>query len=267
MIPSFSFCIRLASVSAVLAATSGAFAQPAPAFSAEPTTHDPAPAAERQDPARERFVFVPRLGLGLGGGGEREESEDCSSGYVGCDSTESDSFEDSSRIAFGADALFGVANGLRLGLGTLYVPSRTADDGDIQVGSDLSAFGVVEGVIPASPSLSIALRGHLGGVLVFPGGDLEDDIESERQDCQSARASGYVVSCEVAEGPFPGIAYGLGAGVIAPLEQVSLRMDLAYHAYSISRLREREDLGAAGSKEENEKLTGHQVWLLAGIEL
>jgi hypothetical protein len=222
--------------------------------------------ADRAAPVRTRkgrFFFVPKIGIGLGGNTEVEESETCSAQYAGCDSAETNEYKDSSRVVIGADALFGVSENFRLGLGALFVPSRTSEDGDLKAGSDLSAFAVAEVVIDASPTLAFALRGQAGAIALFPGGDLQDDIDSEKNACSSGQSG----RCEVGEGPFMGMTYGVGAGVIAPLAGTSARVDVLYHAHRIDRLREKEDHGAGGSKEEREKITGHQVWLLAGLEL
>lgn len=210
-----------------------------------------------------RFFLVPKLGIGIGGSVEREETETCSASYSGCDAPKKDDWNDSSSVMLGVDALYGVTPTLRLGVGAQYVPSRTADSGDIEVGSDLSAFGVAELVIEASPSLALALRAQAGGVLLFPGGDMQEDIDAELESCNSMQTG----RCEVGEGPFPGLTYGFGAGAIAPMGNMTVRVDALYSAYSIDRLRETEDLGAGGSKEEREKVTGHKIWLTAGLEL
>lgn len=253
---------------ALVCLSSHAFAQAAPAFApAAPAVGGDARAvvADAKHPSdrQGRLFFVPKIGIGLGGEAEREETETCSASYSGCDAPKSDSYEDSSGLMFGGDVLFGVSKSLRLGVGAAYVPSRTAEGGDIVVGSDLSAYAVGELVLEASPTLALAFRAQLGGVMLFPGGELQDDIDEERRACTSGQSG----VCEVGEGPFPGYTWALGAGVIAPVGNTSLRVDVLYQAYSIDRLREKEDHGAAGSKEEREKIGGHTLWLTAGIEI
>lgn len=250
-------------------APSAPAAAPAPGF-ASATPADgvsdqggPQAASARPWNREGQLFFVPRIGIGVGGSVEREETESCSAGYQGCDEPKKDDYDDASTLMLGADALYGVSPSFRLGLGAQYVPSRTVDGGDLEVGSDLSAVAVAELVIEASPSVALALRGQAGGVLLFPGGDLQKDIDAEMESCNQMQGG----RCEVGEGPFPGFTYGFGAGMIAPLGNMTVRVDALYSAYSIDRLREMEDWGGAGKKEEREKLSGHKIWLTAGLEL
>jgi hypothetical protein len=212
---------------------------------------------------REGFVFVPRFGVRLYGGGEI--GGECEGDCAGFE-TEQFDYDDSSTFGFGLDVLFAVIPELRLGVGAFWVPDTEIEiDGasqEAELGSDLTVPFIVEGVFDAAPRMSIALRAFVGLWILFPDGDLDDAIESQQRECDFAPP---LASCEIDDGPYVGPTFGLGPGLVFPLRDVSLRVDLYYQWYSAKILQTK--LGFEGqSVETNNDLTGSRVLLTGGVE-
>lgn len=208
-------------------------------------------------------VFVPRLGFRLTGGGTIES--DCSGDCTGFEADESD-YDDGSSFGFGLDVLGAVIPELRLGAGVFWVPDTEIEiDGvseDVELGSDLTLVAIVEGVVEAAPRVAIGIRGFVGLWMVFPDGDLDDAIEEQQRDCDFVPAS---ATCNVDDGPYVAPTFGLGPGLVFPLREVSLRVDLYYQRYSAKILT--TELGFAGqSVETSNQLTGSRVMLVGGVE-
>lgn len=156
--------------------------------------------------ASAKVKLVPKLGLLASGSGEG--SADCSgSGTLGeyCGKLEDEDMEDQSGWQIGGDMLFELSRSAYLGVTLLY-STRTEfeeDDGDdMELGTDLVIGPVFEYRIPVNPMLDVALRGHGGLTVLFPGADLEDSIDDAKQECREMKARISQASCaRSAKGP------------------------------------------------------------------
>jgi hypothetical protein len=219
----------------------------------------PAYGAPPLRPERAGFVPVLHLGLVIGGGGEREY--DCSGDGCG-GSSDSEDYDDKTNLVFGADFLGHLSPNLRLGGGLLFAPSTQAedDDGDADLGSDLSIFGIVEGVFDAGPTVAFAVRGFVGVAMLFAGGDLEDQNDRIEESCKSD-----YLDCDFDEGSSFAFTFGIGAGLIVGLDSVGLRFDLVYQRYSgTGRTVNYSDTYFDAKIEE--QISGGRALLLAGLE-
>lgn len=214
-------------------------------------------------PKRSGLVGVLRLGLLVGGSGEIQP--ECSGSCAGFD-TESTDFDDTSSVALSADLLVHLSPELRLGAGLLYVPSTALEvDGARQeddLGSDLSAMLVAEGVFDVGRTTAITLRGQAGLIALFPGGELEDGIDELKQICGSADGA-----CEVDDGPYAGLTLGGGPGLRFALEKVALRLDLLFQWYRVENLLRTQGDGANGELDVSDTWTGTRFFLAGGLEL
>src|SRR5262249_29509904 len=155
-------------------------------------------------------------------------------------------------------------NNVRVGGELLFVPSNKSETGGTgyKVGSDLSLDPVVEAVFPVSSTVALTLRGQGGIAFLFPGGDLQKDIDNERS---SNCGQGTGVSCTVSGGPFVGYNYGLGGGILVGLDKVRIRGDILFQGYSLPY----GDINAsAGSNgvEVTQSAGGSRFWFLGGVE-
>jgi hypothetical protein len=203
-----------------------------PAPPAAPIGAD-APATEQGVPLS-GALLVPRMGLVVGGKGT--EVLECSggSGTGGSAGTSnscvpkehSTSVDDKSSVAFGLDLLGHVSRHVRLGAGIRWVPSTNfgTSQGSQSMGHDLTATGVLEGIVPASPSLRIALRAEAGIIKLFPGGSYQDSLDQAKRNCSSG-------NCTIDEPSHAGFTCGFGPGLIFPMRKFNLRTDLLYQAW------------------------------------
>lgn len=143
----------------------------------------------------------------------------------------------------------------------LFFPSSSIEvDGsssDFDLGSDLSAQLIVEGLFEVGPRTAIALRGQGGLITLFPGGDLEDEIDDEKRACDQSGTS-----CDVEEGPFLGWTAGGGVGVVTGTGNVALRADLLLSWYGLKVFE--------SSIQDNTlttNATGNRILLMGGVEL
>jgi hypothetical protein len=204
------------------------------------------------EPAQHSFYIVPKLGLLLDGGGDTTSS--CSGAL--CPTRPSLSLDDKSDPVLGVDFLASITKNVRLGGGLLYVTgSKYATGGFTQsVGTDLSLVGIVEGVFPVSSTVSLAARGQLGAIVLFPGGALKDRQNADRAACGNV--------CTVSEGPFGAFTWGIGGGGIFDVGPLGLRADILYQGISSLTFN-----SVTGAVEGSEKYTGHRFWFLVGGDI
>jgi hypothetical protein len=218
-----------------------------------------APEARAQD-AREGFVGVGRAGFVLGGGGEAETECD---GDCGTIAAGDDDFDDESGFMLGMDFMGHLNQNLRLGGGFMFFPSNEVDfddGGDYESGSDLSALFIVEGVFDVSPVVALAARGQIGAIFLFPGEDLEDDIDDFDTFCNNS-----ALECDVNEGPYVGFTLGGGGAAIFDVGAVALRLDLMLQWYTINIAQTEVDAPGV-SAELHRNITGTRFILAGGVE-
>jgi len=223
----------------------------------------------------ESLTFVLRMGFVVGGSGELEseceesgtatnfDAPSCSGGG----GSESIDYDDEAGLALGADLLFRTTPKLRLGVGSLVVldPKYKLKVGgfsaDIESGTEISTFGVVEGVFPVGDNTGLFLRGDLGLTMLFAGNDHADSIDDFRAGC---RASSYE-ACDTNEGPFFGPMIGIGFGLIVQAGPVALRGELVgqYVAYPMWRT---EVTGSGVTAKERTDARGTRSYIFAGLE-
>lgn len=218
-----------------------------------------APEARAQD-AREGFVGIARAGFVLGGGGEAET--ECDGDCTGFLSGDED-YDDESGFVLGMDFMGHLNHNLRLGGGFMFFPSSELDfddGGDYEVGSDLAAQFVIEGVFDVSPVVALAVRGQIGAMFLFPDDDLEDDVDAAETACEALPGS-----CDVDDGPYVGFTFGGGGGAIFDVGAVALRADLILQWYTINVGTVEYD-GPATSAEVYTNVSGTRVIFAGGIE-
>jgi hypothetical protein len=212
--------------------------EPVAARPEEPKPEEPKPVARkpRKKPfvpgEAPRFFLEAKLGLVLGGNGKFKS--ECTGECDGVDLEEEET-SDKSAVGVGVDGFLRVAPKFYVGAGLIYVPD-TELESDIEgldtFGSDLTLHVGGAYRTPLSSRLTLDLRGHLGLLLLFPGGDLEDGIDAQTEACANE-------DCDVAQGPFGGISIGLGAGGSFDLGAISLNagLGLQYINVAVSTLR------------------------------
>jgi hypothetical protein len=198
---------------------------------AEPADEPWTPAPAHEEPAGEigTVSFVPRLMLAPFGSGTLECEGD------GCVTNEGVDYDHKSAFGFGADVMFRVGSVMRLGPGLAYMTEHDIElDGssdDYTIGSEFTLSFVLDAAIPVSPTVWLVPRGQIGLLLLFPGGDLRDNLDELKTQCEAAGISG----CDSLEGARPGVQGGLGFGVMfAVSPNVRLRADAMYQFYSVN---------------------------------
>jgi hypothetical protein len=215
-----------------------------------------APTIAAQEKTPPSVYIVPKIGLRAGGTFTRQLK--CS-GSTRCSSlnTSSIDLDDKSEPGFGADVLFPVTPKIRVGGGLFYVTETKAEyqGRSGKLGTDMSLHGIVEGVFPVSPVVSFTVRAQLGLLMLFPGGDLKDEIDSNKRLCGS--------SCSVDDGPYKAFTYGVGGGVLVDVGGFGLRGDVLYQAFTSMTV----EKVSGGGAEASYDVSGHRIWLLVGGDI
>jgi len=216
------------------------------------------------------LIPVFRVGFPIGGSGELDYSCNESGTSLGLCSGDDPNidYEDESGLVLGADLLFRVGSGLRLGAGTLvvldpkYKFEAFGDSVKIESGLEASLFGVVEGVFPVGDTVGLTLRGQLGVTALFAGEDHEDEIDDYRSDCEASGAD----TCEINEGPFFGPHVGLGFGVLVDVGSLAFRAEVLGQAVRYPFWRTKRSAGGT-SLEIEQDIVGTRSLLMLGLEL
>ena len=219
------------------------------------------PAAEHPSDNTElpNFAIVLHGGVLVAGSGELKVD------YSGPGAGSDDSTDYDHKAAFllGADFLWTVGSVIRLGPGiqfgtTTEVEFDDAND-DYEVGSDVSLNFVLEAMFPVSDGVWIGPRGQVGLLALFPSGDLEDDLDVAKDNCEAYDMDG----CSNLDGPRYGLNMGIGAGGVFQVgDSIRLRADLMIQPYVINLY----SLEADDGTEVSEDLQGVRPYLLGGIE-
>jgi hypothetical protein len=221
-------------------------------------------------------VFDLRLAFLATGSGEVETTCD---GDCGGFDEDSDNYDDESGIALGGDVLARSGPNLRLGGGLLYEIDTAVDTReDLDLGTDLSLHGVVEGAFPVSPTVDLVARGTLGLMFLFPGGDLEDAIEEIQDLCDGdpyyyppygGGGGGYGPprDCSVDDGPYLGWSIGAGGAALFALSGVTLRVDLALQYLRLDMLEVSGESADGDDTTTTATVVGTRFWIGAGVEL
>ena len=211
------------------------------------------------------WVFAARVGLQLAGGGHAEQR--CtSSGFFSCSPTSTDDTDDKSLFMLGLDAMIHAAPGLRLGAGYQLVPYsalRSApDDNDLHLGNEHALNAIVEGVLPVSSSVALALRAQAGLHMLVIGGDLADNGDAFLTNCHAENS----VHCQVDQGPLFGAGYGAMLGLVGR-GKVRWRFDLALDRFSMKLPSTQAVFTQMDSISRSDTLYGTRSWILGGVEL
>ncbi len=199
---------------------------------------------------------MPRLMLAPSGSGTLECEGD------GCVSNRGRDYDHKSAFGLGADLLFRTGSVIRLGPGLAYTAEYDVEfDGastDYTVGGDFTLSFVLEAAVPVSPTVWLVPRGQIGLLLLFPGGDLRDELDELKTQCNAAELSG----CDSLDGARPGAQGGLGFGVMFAVgPDVRLRVDTMYQFYSVNLYTVEGSYGDAAVN-----LNGSRGFLMAGVE-
>jgi hypothetical protein len=218
------------------------------------------------------WVFAARAGLQVIGAGEVQEEwtgrgAACSElGQTTCSSEEATDFDERSFVMLGLDGLVHVAPGLRLGVGYGLVPYSAVDaenaDETVHLGHEHVAGAIVEGLLPVSPSLALALRGNLGLRMLVLGGDLAEDGEAFLDSCRDSTT----LRCEADEGPLFGSSFGVMLGFVGGAS-LRWRVDLAVDYVSLKLPTRKVELSASDGFSQDTSLTATRSWVLGGFEL
>jgi hypothetical protein len=215
-------------------------------------------AASAQNASTDHGIYlVPKAGLLVTGSGDT--SIKCS-GAACPTNLRGISLDDKSGPVFGFDVLARVMPNLRVGGGLLYVTdsSYRANGFTQSVGTDLSLLGIVEGVFPVSPIISLSVRGQLGMLVLFPGGALKDQQNADKARCPT---------CNVSEGPFTGFTWGIGGGGIFDVGPLGLRADLLYQGITSLTLQKESQSVAGNTIEATQSYSGGRLWFLVGGDI
>lgn len=234
-------------------------------------------------PAREIWklprgvFFVPRLAIIAGGGGtiKTDSHASISTNPTPVDHSGSAKTVDASQFAVGAEGLVAVVPNFRFGLGVMYTPTTKVDSKpmDLELGSDLTGVGILEGAVAVAPWLALTFRGQGGVAVLFPGGDFKDDHNEAQKQIDNANASGQTVTnWAVNKGPYAGWTAGGGAGVlIKASDKVRPRLDflyqhLAFSDYTLDATVVTNSAGDTQTINIKKNFSGNRVVILAGIE-
>ncbi len=207
------------------------------------------------------WVFAARVGLELWGDDHVEM--DCSAaGSFSCSKNRLEVYKDRSFFMLGLDALVHVSPGVRAGLGYQLVPhSSVGDSPTYHVGHEHQLGGIVEGVVPATANIALAVRAQGGLRMLVVGGDLADKADDFLKACYAANAK----HCEVDLGPLFGAGLGVSVGLIGG-QKARWRADLAMERDFITWPSKQQIMTDGELRmDATEYLT--RFWLLAGIEI
>lgn len=239
---------------------------------APPPAPPPSPPTKRLQQRLDTHLIIPvfRVGFPIGGSGEMEYECDESGTNVGAcpDSFPNIDYEDETGLMLGADLLFRVGSGLRLGAGTLialdpkYKLEALGNSQTLESGFEASLFGVIEGVFPVGDTVGLTLRGQLGVTALFAGEDHEDALDDFKSECQASSAD----TCDLNEGPFFGPHVGLGFGVLIDVGSVAFRAELLGQAVRYP-LWDSKVSSAGTTLEIKQDIVGTRSLLMLGLEL
>ncbi|MCB9581660.1 MAG: hypothetical protein H6717_31810 [Polyangiaceae bacterium] len=233
--------------------------QPPPYYGPPPQGYGAPPPPQPPPPPRSGMVGVAHMGLAIGGSGDTDPSCD----GAGCGGSASgNGYDDESDLVLGLDVLGHLSPELRVGGGFLFFPNSAADfDGEnVDLGSDLSLLLVVEGVFDVGPKVALTVRGQGGAFFLFPGGDLGDAIDRQKEVCDAVGND-----CEVKDGPYVGWTAGGGFGVLVAAGKIGIRGDITLQWYGV------ETFGVNGSTpvgsiDSSLGFAGDRVLLTGGVE-
>lgn len=221
-------------------------------------------------------MFGLHVGVKPTGGGDVKTTESCApTGTVDCSgasATGSSSVDDTSPLMIAAEGLVHVTQALRLGAGYGLVPyaSFKSDDASESehIGSEHHLVGIVEGIIPVSPSIDLALRFQGGASMLLVGGDLADAQQAAVASCDEGDFPGgpQRVLCQSDKGPYFGANYALMAGILAG-GKVRFRGDLALERFTYQVVSTDTTYDSGTVVHGELQLYGTRFWIFAGFEL
>ena len=208
-----------------------------------------------------KLGYALRAGVRVGGDGDA--STDFSGPNAPGD-TKAEYDDTSGPILFAGDLLYTIPMTRRMMVrvgGTLQLLSTSeisfSEDDQVEAGVETHLLGFAEVLHPVSQKIGVFVRVFGGLVVLFPGGDLQQQIDSAENACAG------VSNCDVAGGPFFGPTLGLSFGGLYSLGQrVKLRTELMFQHITIDTF----SIEANGV-EQTVNTTGHRYFLMAGVEL
>ena len=215
--------------------------------------------------AAPRIPFVaPVVHLGLLPYGRGQDENGCSGACAGFAANDA-SYQHGVAFGFGAEALFTVLDVLRFGPSLFYVlPNHVDLDGakdHFGVGSDLGIDLVVEAAPAVTRTLRLVPRLQGGITVLFPGGQLAQDLDAVRAVCPDG-ASG----CDGVTGAHVGFNIGVGVGALYTFsEHLRFRADLLVQYYTVNLYSVGARLLGNGI-DVSERLSGGRSFILLGAE-
>jgi hypothetical protein len=180
---------------------------------------------------------------------------------------------DKTRARFGVEILQAFKSPLRFGVGFRYVPhiavrlDALIDDEEEEekgLGASLELPLVLEGVVPTSDTVGIAIRGVFGPALFFPGGAWAQDNQAFAEFCDEQSGAD---KCRVRRFVRGAWTYGIGAGpvlVVGPATAV--RADLMFEFTNVKLFKFRAEDRDWEARQEY-RLDGYRLWAVLGLEV
>ncbi len=237
------------------------------------TTAEPPPSKSREYWTRPGTLFVPRVSLGVFGDGDLTFDGTCHGDCPVAITDDTVSVADKTRVGVGAEVIQSFRSPMRFGIGMHYVPRiAVKPDGLIDeneedekwLGASLEVPLILEGVVPTSDKVGLAIRGMFGPALFFPGGAWSRDNHAYAEFCDEQSGAD---KCRVRRFVRGAWTYGIGGGpvlVVGP--STALRADVVVQFTKVKLFKfkaEDEDWEAR----QEYRFDGYRLWVMLGLEV
>jgi len=237
------------------------------------TVPEPPPPESRKYWQRRGTVFVPRFSVGLFGDGDLTFDGTC---HGECPVAVTDgkvNATDKTRVGVGAEIIQSFRSPIRFGFGFHYVPRITIqpdelidedEDEEKGLGASFELPLILEGVIPTSDTLGLAVRGMFGPAVFFPGGAWQKDNQAYAEFCDEQSGAD---KCQVRRFMRGAWTYGLGGGpvfVVGP--STALRADVVFQFTNVKLFKFRAEDRDWDARQEY-RFDGYRLWIMLGLEV
>jgi len=158
------------------------------------------------------------------------------SGSACTESPVDDNYDQHPGAFVGLDLLAPVSPSVRLGGAWSLMPDTSIEDeaDTTELGTQSTLSFLVEPTLSVSKKMSVAIRGQVGLVLLWPGGEVDEARDSIEEACDEYGTE--YDECEVDSVPFTGVQASAGPGLRLHSNGVTWRIDLLAQAYRITTL-------------------------------
>ncbi len=246
---------------------------PGPPAAVDVTVDDPGPPAERSYWTRGGALFVPRVAIGVFGDQDLTFDGTCSGDCPMAVTDGTVTAADRTRVSVGAEIIKSFRSPMRLGFGFNYIPRIAVKPDDLidedeeeekSLGSSVEFPLILEGVIPTSDTVGIAIRGTFGPALFFPGGAWAQDNQAYAEFCDDHSGAD---KCRVRRLPRGAWTYGIGGGpVLLVGPRTAVRADLVFQFTKVKLFKFRGEDRDWEARQEY-RLDGYRLWVMLGLEV